>query len=242
MKLNQRQCEILEGVCENYIKQALPVSSESLRKKRYLPFSSATIRNELAVLEKQHYLFHPYISSGRIPTDKGFRFFVDKILEEGDWGNLTEKENTIKELFLQLCQLKDLFKLSHQITKTLSQFSSDLILTYLPKENILWKEGWEMVLKEPEFQDVQYWREFVGAVNDFEKNIDKFDWQEKKIKVYIGKENPFGHNEVSVIITKTLIGKTKKNEGMIAILGPRRMDFKKNIGFLSKVGEMLENL
>lgn len=240
MGLDQRQSEILEGVCESYIKQALPVGSEVLKEKRGLPFSSATIRNELAQLEEKHYLFHPYVSSGRIPTDKGWRFFVDKILEEnGEYSN-KEIKDIKEELFAKPEKLSDLLKVSHQIAKNLSRVCSSLILTYAPERDILWKEGWEFVFKEPEFENKEYWQQFLGAVTDFEKNIDKFDWIEGKVKVYIGKESPCSQNEMSVVMTKSLIG--KEMEEMIAILGPKRMDFKKNIGFLSKVSEMLENL
>lgn len=238
MALNQRQAEILEGVCQEYIKQALPVGSEVLKEKKGLPFSSATIRAELVQLERQRYLSHPYISSGRVPTDKGLRFFVDKIFKEEGWEDLSQ--NVLEELLVELNQLNGFLRVSQQITKSLSQLCSNLVFSCLPEEDILWKEGWEFVLQEPEFQDSDYWQQFLSAINDFEKNIDKFDWQKGKVRVYIGRENPLPQNGVSVVMTKTSM--SKGIDGMIAILGPKRMDFKKNIGCLSKVSEMLENL
>lgn len=239
--LTERQVTILEGVCQEYIKQAWPVSSQFLKERKHLPFSSATIRTEFNQLETHKYLDHPYISSGRVPTDKGYRFLVDKILEKDISRFLKEGifEEIFEEFFEELKELKDFLKISQQLAKSLSRFSSNLVLTYLPQEDIFWKEGWGKVIKEPEFQNIHFFKEFIRTVNDFEKDIDKFDWPEQKIKVYIGKENPFKEKNLSVVLTKTLF---RNKEGKIAILGPKRMDFKKNIGLINYLLKSLENL
>jgi len=238
MTLSERQAKILQEVCQQYIKNAFPISSQFLKEKCNFPCSSATIRNEFVALEKKHYLTHPYISSGRIPTDKGYRFFVDKIFEEGRF--LDFQERLKKEIFSELKNLSDILKISQKISQTLSKLSSNLALTYFPEEEILWKEGWEEVIKEPEFQNIQYWQEFLVTLNEFEKNIEKLEWEEKKVKVYIGQENPFSKKEISVIITKTSF--PRKKEAMIAILGPKRMDFKRNICLVNSLIKIMDNL
>jgi heat-inducible transcriptional repressor len=237
MNLSQRQGEILEGICREYIKDALPISSGVLKEKEGLPFSSATIRNELVCLEKQGFLFHPYVSSGRIPTDKGFRFFVNKILQEEDLAKLGK--GLMEKTFSELRSMEDFLNISHQVTKDLSKLSSGLVLTYLPEQNILWKEGWEFIANEPEFRNIENWKEFLNAVSDFEENVGKFDWQDGAVKVYIGEETPFQQNKLSIVITKIAI--PERSEEMIAILGPKRMDFEKNIGFLSAISNILED-
>jgi heat-inducible transcriptional repressor len=237
MSLTERQIKILEGVCQEYIKNAFPISSQFLKERYNLPCSPATIRNEFLQLEEENYLSHPYISAGRVPTDKGYRFFVDRIFERGEFKNF--KNQLVKEILSDLQGLKDILRISQQLTKILSQLSSNLVLTYSPKDDILWKEGWEVIIKEPEFQDVQYWKEFLQALDDFEKNIYKLDWEEKKVKVYIGKENPFRKKEISTVITKTPF--FRKREVMVAILGPKRMDFKRNICLINSLIEAMEN-
>src|SRR5215218_9038600 len=81
LRLTQRQELILAGVVEEYIATGTPVGSKTLLKRAGLGVSSSTVRNELAVLEEQGLLTHPHTSSGRVPTDTGYRFFVDRLLE-----------------------------------------------------------------------------------------------------------------------------------------------------------------
>ncbi len=79
--LTKRQEQILAYVVKEYVETAQPVGSETLRK-RGLGVSSATIRNELAALEDAGYLTHPHTSAGRVPTEKGYRYFVESLMEE----------------------------------------------------------------------------------------------------------------------------------------------------------------
>ena len=78
----KRQDEILELVIKSYIEEGRPVSSEYLRERFKLPFSSATLRNIMSELEDLGYLSHLHTSSGRVPTQSGFRYYVDSLMEE----------------------------------------------------------------------------------------------------------------------------------------------------------------
>jgi heat-inducible transcriptional repressor len=77
--LDERKAAILKAVVEEYIETAQPVGSASVLRATALPVSTATVRNELAQLERDGYLDHPHTSAGRVPTDKGYRFFVDHL-------------------------------------------------------------------------------------------------------------------------------------------------------------------
>ncbi len=79
--LTQRQEHILAIVVKEYVESAAPVGSETLRR-RGLDVSGATIRNELALLEEKGFLTHPHTSAGRLPTEKGYRYFVESLMEE----------------------------------------------------------------------------------------------------------------------------------------------------------------
>ncbi len=79
--LTERQDKLLAFVVQEYVETAQPVGSETLRQ-RGLGVSSATIRNELAILEELGYLTHPHTSAGRTPTEKGYRYFVETLMEE----------------------------------------------------------------------------------------------------------------------------------------------------------------
>jgi heat-inducible transcriptional repressor len=80
--LTKRQEHILAFVVQEYVENAQPVGSETLLRRRGLGVSSATIRNELVVLEENGYLTHPHTSAGRIPTEKGYRYFVESLMDE----------------------------------------------------------------------------------------------------------------------------------------------------------------
>ena len=82
--LSERQQIILRLVVQTYIKSAAPVSSKSISTDHKLGVSSATIRNEMAALEEMGYLMHPHTSAGRVPTELGYRYFVEKLMEKTD--------------------------------------------------------------------------------------------------------------------------------------------------------------
>jgi len=240
MELNERQEKILKGVCRQYIKKASPVSSQVLKEKERLPFSSATIRIEFFRLQSKNYLFHPYISSGRVPTDKGFRFFVDKILKRKRKRTRVFQRNGFGRKFQDLLRIQDIERFSQDISDILGKMCCGLVFVYVPEKEILEKEGWQRVVREPEFESADYLKEFMLAVDSFEKRIDEFLKQQENIRVYIGKEAPFGFDGVSLIIKKSLFPKRK--QAMIGIVGPKRMDFERNIGFLESMDFIFEKL
>lgn len=81
--LDDRKAAILRAVVEEYIDTAQPVGSSHVARVKGVEVSSATVRNEMAVLEREGYLIQPHTSAGRIPTDKGYRFFVDQLAPPG---------------------------------------------------------------------------------------------------------------------------------------------------------------
>lgn len=98
--LTERQSRILEFVISEYVENAAPVGSQFIGKKYHLRASPATIRHEMAELEEHGYLSHPHTSSGRVPTDQGYRFFVETLMREEElpW----EAQQTIRHQFHQV--------------------------------------------------------------------------------------------------------------------------------------------
>ena len=82
MDLDDRKLKILQAVIKNYLETGEPVGSRTISKMTDLNLSSATIRNEMSDLEDMGYLVQPHTSAGRIPTDKGYRLYVDTMMEE----------------------------------------------------------------------------------------------------------------------------------------------------------------
>jgi len=97
--LAERRSRILSLIVDEYVESAMPVGSETMVRKYRLPVSSATIRNEMARLEEEGYITHPHTSAGRVPSDKGYRYYIESLMEEQD---LTQEEReTIRHQFHQ---------------------------------------------------------------------------------------------------------------------------------------------
>ena len=84
MELDERKEKILKAIIQTYLETGEPVGSRTISKYSGLKLSSATIRNEMSDLEELGYIIQPHTSAGRIPSDKGYRFYVDQIIEEKD--------------------------------------------------------------------------------------------------------------------------------------------------------------
>ena len=82
MELDERKVKILDAIIRNYLETGEPVGSRTISKYTDLNLSSATIRNEMADLEELGYIVQPHTSAGRIPSDKGYRFYVDHLMQE----------------------------------------------------------------------------------------------------------------------------------------------------------------
>jgi heat-inducible transcriptional repressor len=82
-ELDERKAEILRAIVEEYVETASPVGSQTVARSRHLGVSSATVRNDMTILERDGYIVQPHTSAGRIPTDQGYRYFVDHFTDEG---------------------------------------------------------------------------------------------------------------------------------------------------------------
>ena len=112
-ELSERKYKILEAVIRNYLETGEPVGSRTISKYTDLNLSSATIRNEMADLEELGYILQPHTSAGRIPSDKGYRLYVDRML--------SEKEKEVDELRTQLLEKSDqVDRLLQQAAKALA--------------------------------------------------------------------------------------------------------------------------
>ena len=118
MELNERMKTILSAVVHSYITTAEPVSSSVIAEKYNLNLSTATIRHEMYLLEKYDYLWQPHISSGRIPTDKGYRFYVDNLMIK-NYLKENEKREII-QIYRKSKELEDTMKMTSQLLSKLT--------------------------------------------------------------------------------------------------------------------------
>ncbi len=236
--ITERQKNILDIVVREYIDHATPISSQFIEKKYDLGISPATIRAELYNLAIKGYLYQPHTSAGRVPTDMGYRFFVDTLSKKEIKQIRRKVLNDIKNIQQKR---EGKIKFMRQFTRFLAESSSSLTISYFPQQNILFKEGWQGVVQGPEFNDIQKIHALMGMVSDFEDNIDSFllPRNSKFIRIYIGKEAPFSkHSDFSIMISSCRIS---NKWGLLAMIGPKRMNYDRNIHLVESIIKSIQN-
>ena len=131
MELDDRKVRILKAIVSNYLETGEPVGSRTISKLADMNVSPATIRNEMADLEEMGYICQPHASAGRIPTDAGYRFYVDSIMADKDAMQIGIQED--RENLLQ--RVDKLEKLLKQVAKVLAANTQYATLVTMPQYN-----------------------------------------------------------------------------------------------------------
>lgn len=234
--MNTRQQKILAAVVNEYTNTAIPVGSKILGEKYGFHFSSATIRNDMNDLEKGGFLHQPHISSGRIPTDKGYRYFVEKIMPEK---KLTIAEQ--KKMQMEILKLRaQKTKLSRTTAKLLSSLSGSLAISG-GKEDLS-DFGMHELLENPEFKNSDEFCKVVDVLDYIDENIDTLlkSVKDGETRIFIGKENPLKQlPNCSMLVSPY---KTKSgSKAVLALIGPKRMKYAKNKSLIDYMKKLLSS-
>jgi transcriptional regulator of heat shock response len=232
--MDDRQKKILSAVIEEYTNTAVPVGSKILVEKYNFDMSPATMRNDMNELEKAGFLHQPHISAGRIPTDKGYRFFVEKIMPEQ---KLTIKEQ--KKMQAELLKLKaQNTKLTRTTAKLLSSLSGNLAISGLKKD--LYDFGISELLDNPEFQQIDEFCKVAEVLDYIDESMDVILAQVKdnETKIFIGHENPIKEISNCSMIVSPYRDKAGER-GILAIIGPKRMKYAKNKSLLDYMKKLI---
>jgi len=235
MVTTKRQNLILNSIVKEYIALAKPVSSQTLEKEYQFDLSPATLRIEMQRLTDKGFLYQPHTSAGRIPTDKGYRFFVDDLLESipFDLGNILKIQELLRE------ESKDVLRFVARLTKFLAETSSSFAILNLLEKDLFWKEGWEEIFAKPEFREKGFIPNFVEILDSLEKATQSLKIN-SGIKIYIGKENPFSRaRDFSIILSECHF--PSKGKGIVSLLGPKRMAYDRNIALINSFKKILDN-
>jgi len=233
--MEERAKNILSAIIYEYANTVRPVSSLALVKKYNFGLSPATIRNEMLELEKENYIFQPHTSAGRIPTDKGYRFYVDSLMKKR---TLSKREQQI--VYKEFLELRAKYNRLAQVTsKLLSSMSHSLAISGFLNEGEICDCGIAELLKEPEFRNLEEICKIVSIIDHLEENINQISKKIKKnsLEIYIGKENPIKLDNCSMIISEFEL--TTGNYGLIAIIGPKRMRYARNISLIDYLTRLL---
>src|SRR3712207_2234622 len=127
MNLDDRKLQVLRAIVEDYVATQEPVGSKALVERHHLGVSPATVRNDMAVLEEEGYIRQPHTSAGRVPTDRGYRLFVDRLSRVKP---LTPAERRAIERFL--VGAVDLDDVVHKTVRLLAQLTRQVAVVQYP--------------------------------------------------------------------------------------------------------------
>ncbi|MFA4842894.1 MAG: hypothetical protein WC658_03565 [Candidatus Omnitrophota bacterium] len=234
---DSRRKQVLAATINRYIKIAEPISSEEIA--RSFDLSPATIRNIFAELEQDGYLTHPYTSGGRIPTNKGYRYYVDflalemQILEE-------EKERIIREYRSRIRRLEDALERTSEVISQITHYTG--MVSSLEWEDKLFYGGMSRVLEQPEFQDLGRTLGLIRMIEDKARILDIVNREfDERVKVYIGEEMRCPEMSGCSLVVSTYSRK-RRLCGRIAVLGPVRMEYSHIIPSIEYISEVLSEV
>jgi len=235
--LTKRQGKILGSIIREYTETAIPVSSSVIVEKYHLDFSTATVRNEMLELENKGYLLKPHISAGRIPSDKGYRYFVDNLLKFRELA-----ENDQNKLQVEMLKLKaQNTRLSRTIAKLLSTTSKSLAFSGIIEKEEYYDFGMHTLLDDPEFKGLDEVSKISASLDMIDEKIDFLleKMEEGETKIFIGRENPIKEiQNCSMIISPYLL--ESGDRGVVAIIGPKRMKYSRNKNLIDFVKGILK--
>lgn len=213
--MDKRREQLFKQIVRTYLVTAEPVGSLFLADK-FGDVSSATIRNEMMALEEDGYICQPHISAGRIPTARGYKFFVDNFINIDKRDGATDKKiSTAVKGF----QGDDKMKAAGRAAADLSQEA--IIVAF--NQNQLYFTGLSYLFAKPEFAEqvtVTSVSQILDHCEEVLPRVLELIGQGKK--VLIGMDNPFGK-------MCSFLAAPIRREGLFGILGPMRMDYEKNL-------------
>lgn len=248
--LSPRQNNILRGVIETHIETTQPVGSRLIAEKYALSFSPATIRNEMGALEELGYLTHPHTSSGRLPTDHGYRYYIDHTSFED---RTAEAESCLDQGLASVMEEDQKEEFWDQVSLFLSSFSQEIGLALTPSGDEAIPErsrrvrlsfqGVPYMLEKPEFQDVRKVRNLLGV---FEERTTLTHWvlthvDPEHVSVSVGREHAHEALEDCAIVTARYSAGDGR-EGVLAVLGPKRMAYRQIIPLVSRAAILVGNI
>lgn len=241
--MSKRQEEILQILIKEYVEKAEPISSSFLVEKCGFECSSATLRAEMMGLEKGGYLRQPHTSAGRVPTDKAYRFFVDKLLREKEKvDDLPEKDRRAIDRAIGRFP-NEAHAISSGLAKTVSNLTDDFVISGIADTNEFFRMGFSNILSSPEFEEEDDLFGFGSIFDEFEDYFGRFfrRTEAERLTVCIGRENPEGHiQKEAVIIARYPL--PEGYEGVSAIIGPTRMAYHHNLALLKYITKRMNEL
>jgi len=229
--MTDRQQKILAAIVEQYAEVASPVGSSLMAK--LFGVSSATIRAEMADLERNGYIMQPHTSAGRVPTDKGYRLYVNNLAESAP---APAERRGERALAARVGGGGLPERTIRNAVDTLVELTHNLGLATIG--NQLYMSGLSNLFGQPEFINGGDVQQVARLLDNLEPWLQEAQPNEP-LSVYIGSENPIGRNaQCSLIICK--FRSSFSDQSYIGVLGPTRQQYRDVMGLVEQAGRALE--
>jgi heat-inducible transcriptional repressor len=234
--MTERQAQILAAIVEQYAEVASPVGSLMLAK--VFDVSSATVRAEMGRLEEMGFIAQPHTSAGRIPTDKGYRFYVNRLTQATE-SSPAHIDRTARAIDTRLSRAGRPELAIRSAVDTLAELTHNVGLATIGDQ--LYMSGFSRLFMQPEFVQA------IGPVHEVAALLDNLEpWlretaPNEPLNVYIGRENPIGKaSGCSLIISK--FSSPFSDQSYIGVLGPTRQSYRQVMSLVRHAGQSLEDV
>lgn len=215
--MEERHSTLLAEVIRSYVREAEPVGSKALEGA--LGVSSATIRNEMAQLEDDGYLAQPYTSAGRVPTLKGYQYYVQHLAQPRQ--PAAPEQRTLAAALRE--RRGEPASASKMMAKCLAELSGEAVVVGFGPYDAFYT-GLANLFTQPEFREFNMVAHMSRAIDHLDEAMRRlYRASASEVEVRLGEHNPFGE-DCAVIITRA------GHDNLIGILGPLRMDYDANLG------------
>lgn len=233
MVLDQRKESILKAIVQEYVRTAEPVGSNFIVKKYGLGVSPATIRNDMAELEEGGFIAAPHTSAGRVPTEAGYRYYIQNFLspKQGSPRQLEELRETAKAE-------SDREEMLKSVAKFLATNTGEAVIVGLSPRHY-YSTGFSRLFAKPEFAEAAFMRDFSEIMDRLDEVMAEL-WGSApdNIQILVGHDNPFGER-CGTIVTRFNTG---DETGILGVLGSLRMNYDRNYSLISYARKMLADM
>lgn len=230
--MDKRTSDLLSLIIGQYISAGRPIGSLYLVEKLQLEWSSATIRNIMALLENEGYMYQPHSSAGRIPTEVGYQTYVKSLKP----ARLSLRSEVLIREAIKIF-LKDPSLYLYTFAQFLSDFCEDIAFVTVGTKSMCWK-GMRYLIEKQEFGNREFVTSLFEMLDSFDTIVqDVYPQVTERCEVWIGKENRVAPSTSAMIMKYH----SPKGEGLIGLLGPMRMNYAKNISVMRVIEQMLNN-
>lgn len=232
--MTERQIQILKAIIDQYAEIAVPVGSVTLAK--LFGVSSATIRAEMSKLEDMGYIAQPHTSAGRVPTDKGYRFYVNVLNEMPETPQLDRSARAIAARVNTNVDRAD--QAIRSAVDSLVELTHNLGLATIGDQ--LYMSGMSNLFSQPEFAGGNHVQSVARLLDNLEPWLRETAPNEP-LNVFIGSENPIGKSSGSTLIISRFRS-PYSNHSYIGVLGPTRQNYARTMQLVRHAGSMLEEI